>query len=49
MNSICMYFIVIVSDLVKIAKLVEEKLIFDYIIYREIGDRTNIVCTWLIC
>jgi len=42
MNSICMYFIV--SDLVKTAKLIEEKLIFDYIIYRGIGDKTNIVC-----
>ena len=30
MNLICIYFIV--SDLVKIAKLIEEKLIFNYII-----------------
>jgi len=43
----CMYFIVL--DLVKIAKLIEQKLIFGYIIEELIGDETNSVCTWLVC
>ena len=39
-----MYFIVL--DLVKkIAKLIEQKLIFGYIVEKLIGDETNSVCT----
>jgi len=38
-----MYFIVL--DLVKIAKLIKQKIIFGYIIEELIGDETNSVCT----
>jgi hypothetical protein len=47
MNLTCMYFIVL--DLVKNTKLIEQKLIFGYIIEDLIGDETNSVCTWLVC
>ena len=43
MNLTCMYFIVL--DLVKITKLIKQKLIFGYIIEKLIGDETNNVCT----
>jgi len=33
----------------KFAKLIEQKLIFGYIIEDLIGDETNSVCTQLIC
>jgi len=43
MNLNCIYFIVL--DLVKIAKIIEQKLIYGYIIEELFGDETNSVCT----